>query len=832
MRLVCRIIAALGLLLSVVAPTEAMTIGTKHALLTAPSGPGWYVAGTGRAHSLQQLATLIGASPNANVNQLGNYRAKGREGTTTSIITATYGGIFDCKGFYTSGINISSADVTPALNTGFFAATTNATLQNCNFGGVINQTGTMLDGTLMTQHVGGVVGASTNTTWVNVGCNFAINSNGYFNYTAICSASIFTSTFTNVDCQGSITLSVTANNQVVGCLASAFSGSASGFHMHNASLFVATGFSPGQTQSCSTPPCPTTGAYLGPIAVPGYTGAGEQFNVTGLVVDKDVIITNATNNNLGSTGGLAGVLFWTTFTNSSSAATVIGGVDVGGQFGRVEAGPPSASATPAEAYNNISSGDVYCLVDNCGRAVGLNAGYVHDFYATGRVFAPNAVNCGDIGRNFSGGQADHFFGWNLISCLNSAGGSVGRNDAVTGTTATQAYTMGHVSSGTSTGASLGVCGNLAQITFFYWNTTWANQTAGCGSTSAGSSATGLTNAQLTGSLPAGFDGNWEQHPTCGYPIITAMVAIFGLPPCPTAPKATKYIAFNTAGSGNITVPVDYNQYDNRWDAWGESGAAAAASATQGGGAPGSGAYFAVLNYAPPGSTIPYIIGAGGTSTKTMFASTAIGLADFGKNASGVTNGGAATVGASAGGIIKGGCNGGIGNSYSGGGGAGTSGPLGSCGVGTGAGGTTVGSGGGAGGAGDTNSVPATAGSLTAGGTGGTGGRGGTGGTGATVSAACTAGTGSGGGGGDFANNVGLVRTSCKGSLFDLTLGAGIPIGPAGGSAGGAGESVGVTTGSAGANGAGCGAAPGGGGRPNGPAGAPSPGCLLGSYTPL
>lgn len=749
-----------------------------------------------------------------------------------NLITNPFnGGQLVCNGFGIYHINIVNDEfvfINPPLGLGVFASTTSVTGTDCTFEGKSSQTSTTLDGTNQTYRDGAISAYSTNDTWTNTHIKWRITTNGYFNYNAAF-PNVTGSTFHDFFCELFITASVTANNTINGCFAQVFSGTFTGVQQwRNGGILQSTGFSPGLTQNCTLLPiggCPTTAGYDGYVGVLGFSSLADYASATGLDVDQSVNVTNSLNNGLGNTGACVGIMFNALLHDIKCKALVNGANNVAPAVGSVRLSPPSVMGPTgsSEAYNIDCGGVVSGTTNTIGRCIGTNVGYLHDFFSDALVLSPNAVNVGLVGRNFAQGVVLRGYGWFLLSANSAAGGGVGRDDPASGGVS-QMYTMGRVAAASTFGAFFGVCNNLAAASSLYFNSTWSNIQKACGSADASAEVTGLTDTQLRSALPAGFDPTkWIQHPICGYPILNFQLA--NPPQCPSAPNAPIIIPLRP-GSGTVTLPSNFNSFDNQEVVVSEDGLSGFGTASLAGSAGGSAAVAANFNRPfAGGATISYYIPAGGTGTGAWIYDPTWLFADWGKSASGNIQGTGGTVLGSIGDLKIGGTSGGKGGNCSGGGGAA---PGGADGTGGAAGGgginCTPSASGGSGAAADSSTTGNGVAGIVAGGNLGGQGSVGTPGTSATATTSATQGTGNSGSGAGWCINTGLCKPAAKGIVFDISGGTIIPpIGYGTGSGGGGGARTGLTLGGPGADAPGFGASAGAGGFPLGVPGAPGGG---------
>ncbi|WP_425065629.1 ubiquitin-activating E1 FCCH domain-containing protein [Reyranella sp.] len=122
-------------------------VGRKRSLLDTPSrGPGFLVAGVGRARTLAQLKTMLDANPSADVTLLGDYNAE-RDGVFASAplaTTAAYTGTFDGQFYKFRGFRLTDTSAVPSRDIGIFAQIGDNSgagkIKNLTIGGTIRQT--------------------------------------------------------------------------------------------------------------------------------------------------------------------------------------------------------------------------------------------------------------------------------------------------------------------------------------------------------------------------------------------------------------------------------------------------------------------------------------------------------------------------------------------------------------------------------------------------------------------------------------------------------------------------------------------------------------------
>ncbi|MFL9824856.1 S8 family serine peptidase [Rhodoplanes sp. SY1] len=274
-----------------------------------------------------------------------------------------------------------------------------------------------------------------------------------------------------------------------------------------------------------------TGTIYGSIAT-GTVSAGANSIVGGLIGDNHgaVVSSSATGSVIGgadsSVGGLigenVGLLAFSAASGGVSGGT---GSDVGGAVG--------LNHTDGVLYR-VSAGGAAATTGVGGTAgglVGYNEGAVLQSFASGAVSGDSGTAIGGlIGANVPSSTWDdaivyQSYATGAVTGTGTAiaGGLIGINAGyVEQTYATGAVTTG---SGGIVGGLVGV--NQAQVSYdppLYSTVTgtvvasyWDTQTSGQSSSAAG---TGLTTAQLTSGLPAGFDPDvWSSVPGQSYPFI-------------------------------------------------------------------------------------------------------------------------------------------------------------------------------------------------------------------------------------------------------------------------------------------------------------------------
>lgn len=801
-----------GLLLLVVlaigcsAAADAANPGPRRVLLSsAYRGLGWKVAGLGTAHTIKQLATLLNANPSASVTQLGPYNAKADGVFAGNPISTPYTGTtFDCKNFPIRGLRFFDST---NENVGLFSIVVQgATIQNCNFvGGSIVTTATGFLG----QQVGMLVSENRGNLTNIKGSNSLLGASGGSQYGGLVGQNRETGVITNINCPTNVALTVDAFNAYLANCVAYNRGMINGLTSVGGSNFAPGGFTNNiPTLGCATPPCLATGAWQGKgVGANGLTSGTVSTAILQNAVVSGVVTCSPNQNSANFCGLLAGNNLSGQILSSTFDGIITGGGTEGG-IGRSQTADgviQRITQTPGKTLSITGT------AGNCGGAIGDSAaGTMSDLFAT-----PTIACTSDSGpligimRATAAGVRGFSFG--SMTGTNGAGGCFGHQ--LSGATFDQSYCIGTASGTSNVGGHTGNAGNSAGLTNAYWDTTTSGKTRGVGNVVAPATVIGLTDAALKAAIPSGFDANWAQDATAGgYPHLTTIATPSA--PVPPAPPELYILT----GTGNWTATAKCAAGNTIW-ALGEGGAGGAASTTTGGRGGGSGARSRVLtNLAmSAGDIIPYVAGAGATSTKTQFKDGSTLVADFGTSGSttvtgtgGLTANNVPTAGSLAG------ANGGVNtNSCAGGGGGAPAGLNGVAHAGASSGGT-AGACGGGGGAAPDGGTAGTAGTSSAGGTGGTGFDGTIGGTGSTaIGTPGGAGPLGTGGGGGFSTPLGasVGGAGGNGNAIPLALG-----GPGGGGGGGGGDATAVT-GAVGGAGGGYGSGGGAGGRGTGGGGA-------------
>lgn len=353
--------------------------------------------------------------------------------------------------------------------------------------------------------------------------------------------------------------------------------------------------------------------HIEDVHVSGFIGVGPTFASAGGVVGHNYGVISRSSSNVEVSGGLWGYglslgglagrnfgeIFW-----SSSSGTVHGQGEIGGLVGGNYGGTIADSHSSSDVYARSSGGGLvgyhgplYIYEEpgddfddfegeleileiimglitrsyatgtlrfpstpdgfgsvNLGGLVGSNNSLIEQSFATGDMYAggltaiwgtiPNgglvAANSGTISQSYATGSV--FSGHGIYSP--SGAGLVGRNYPGTGSgLITQSYSIGLID-GVYTAGLILVPGSIP-VTFSYWDIQSSNQPeSGAG--------IGLTTAQLTSGLPAGFDSNVWGHDSNynnGYPYLLWERAV-----PPDGPSTLPTVVL--VGGGIVVPPVE------------------------------------------------------------------------------------------------------------------------------------------------------------------------------------------------------------------------------------------------------------------------------------
>lgn len=278
------------------------------------------------------------------------------------------------------------------------------------------------------------------------------------------------------------------------------------------------------------------------------TGGGAGFVGDGTLQYNVVRGNIAGANRAGGVAGLTGLA-----TSTLRRNVVLGSVssqkDVDGNYGNNIGGiggDVAGICEDNESYANILGGS----------AIGGDYGIVR---ATAVVTGFVAFGTVNQGRNTDGTYGI------------GAGGSIGQT--IAGATLDQGVSTGPVTGLLKLGGAIGVFAPGTIATNVRWNTDASGYAQGIGQ---GSSAgvTAITDAALTSSIPAGFDGRWSRDVSQSsfYPYINTLPLSLlpgGLLPAPTIdlnpPKAVSFVgsavSFDSVG---IVMPADIQPGDYAW----------------------------------------------------------------------------------------------------------------------------------------------------------------------------------------------------------------------------------------------------------------------------
>jgi len=161
--------------------------------------------------------------------------------------------------------------------------------------------------------------------------------------------------------------------------------------------------------------------------------------------------------------------------------------------------------------NAYASADVSGTGDNIGGLVGSNTGSISNSFATGSAQGTFYIG-GLVGLNDGAGSITNAFAMGSATASSVAGGLVGH---MSNGTVDNVYATGYA---TGSNGLFGVVGGSAILTNAYFNTD-TNTNLGIGYNNGGYSVTGLTTAQLQGSLPSGFTSSAWATGTGLYPYL-------------------------------------------------------------------------------------------------------------------------------------------------------------------------------------------------------------------------------------------------------------------------------------------------------------------------
>lgn len=273
-------------------------------------------------------------------------------------------------------------------------------------------------------------------------------------------------------------------------------------------------------------------------AVSGVTVSGTVVgqNTTGGLLGAQVggsattVSTSATVTGTDNTGGLIGVSDGGQVVRAFTTGQVAGGSQVGGLVGIAL----SSNITQSYATGGVSGADlVGGLVGGLGGEGTSGApASITQSYANGAVTS-QARGGGLLGLLSNNAAVVDTYATGLTSGGTASGGLIGEiNSVPAGSTAlatvNSSYATGLVTGAGARGGLVGnIAGTLQSVATSYWDTQTTGQ-----ATSAGPGATGLTTAQLQGTLPAGFAGAVWATQANAYPYLswrfpTGVLAVSG-----------------------------------------------------------------------------------------------------------------------------------------------------------------------------------------------------------------------------------------------------------------------------------------------------------------
>lgn len=260
-----------------------------------------------------------------------------------------------------------------------------------------------------------------------------------------------------------------------------------------------------------------SGTVAGGNTTGGLAGALIGTSTSSLA-GSSITNTTSTANVTGTdnTGGLVGVADTATITRSSVTGSVSGGNFTGGLVGNAQSVAVSTSfATGSVAGADLVGGLIGGLG---GEGAATLATTLTQSYANGAVTGSGRAgglvglvsNNSTITDTYATGLTRGATAGGLIGEINSVPGGTTAAPVIVGTS----YSTGLVAGTTAAGGLVGtVTGTLQTVATSYWDT----QTSGLATSAAG---TGLTTAQLQGTLPAGFvPGTWGTQANA-YPYLT------------------------------------------------------------------------------------------------------------------------------------------------------------------------------------------------------------------------------------------------------------------------------------------------------------------------
>lgn len=517
--------------------------------LLQTGGPGWTVAGVGHARTLRELGRMLAAHPSANVTQLGDYNAR-LEGVFSSppinIGGTGYLGAFDGVGHQIS--NFIYANNTTQQHNGLIDIIgTTGSVKNLTISGTVLLSYVSTDGSLIGQQVGSLAA-------VNYGTVQAVTSTA----TVSCASSgsqvgglIGQNQTTGQvkSCVGntSVSLTVDAFNCYLANLVAYNLGLIDSCSVNVGSLTAPSGSSNNQNTTCNTPPCLTTGAWMGPIA--GAVGLTSGSFSTAIVQNctASLNVAGSANQNAANyVGALVGNVLSGQVTTSHASGNATGAANVGGLAGRCQ-------TTDSLVKTSYATGNATGVFGNVGALLGETAGTVSECWSSGAATGTQNIG-GSIGALDATATVDHLWasGTATATGVGRVGGLFG--SAPSGSTIDQCLSFGSLS-GSAAGGAIGLGGSVLS-TNEYWCTNSSGTGRPVGSGTVTVTPVGESSTTLIAGMPSGFDAKWSQTVgVCGgFPVLTNLT----VPPTPSVPVVKSIGIVATAastGSNTVTMPA-------------------------------------------------------------------------------------------------------------------------------------------------------------------------------------------------------------------------------------------------------------------------------------
>ena len=278
----------------------------------------------------------------------------------------------------------------------------------------------------------------------------------------------------------------------------------------------------------------------------GTDGAGGIYNTgngfAGIFDGLGHTISNLTVN-IGANdyAGLFGYSSGTIRNVGVVGGSVSGRFNVGGLVGENNGTIGNSYATGSVSANGSGGGGLVGLNDN---------GTIANSYATGSISAAGVGYAGGLAGDNSYGTITNAYATGAVSGNSVIGGLVGFNAG----TINNAYATGVVGGSSQVGGLSG-SNNGGAISNGYWDTQTSGTATGLGFDDNAQTVTGLTTAQMQGTLPSGFSSSAWGTGAGLYPYFKWQY--------PTAPQAIGGIAYSSGGGtaltgGTVTALVDGN----------------------------------------------------------------------------------------------------------------------------------------------------------------------------------------------------------------------------------------------------------------------------------